>query len=81
MAKKQHAPASRPQTSTDVGASDGSSGGGNASGLPDADTAMRPGGLPPAGNVAKDRAKLFPGNSGAKKKKYAAGGRENRDAL
>ena len=53
--------------STGMGASDDSSGGGNASGIPDADTGMREGGLPPKGNVEEDREKLFPEKSGAKK--------------
>ncbi len=50
-----------------VGASDGYSGAapgsdaqGNASGSPDAEQAMRPGGLPPEGDVKADRARLFP---------------------
>ena len=42
------------------GASDGNSGGGNASGAPDADTAMRLGRAPGAGNAKEDKAKLFP---------------------
>ena len=41
--KKSNKSESRPAISTGVGASDDSSGGGNASGVPDADTAMRPG--------------------------------------
>jgi len=67
MAKKTKAedgPTSRPMISTGMGgASDDSSGGGNASGTPDADTAMRPGGSPPPGNVKRDREKLFPRSS------------------
>lgn len=58
--KQSNQPTPRPKISTGVGASDDSSGGGNASGIPDADTGMQPGGLPPAGNVARDREKLFP---------------------
>lgn len=50
----------RPLISNGPGASDDNSGGGNASGIPDADTAMRPGGNPPPGNIEADREKLFP---------------------
>ena len=42
------------------GASDSYSGGGNATGIPDADTAMRLGRAPGGGDVKEDRAKLFP---------------------
>jgi len=63
MASKQQgkrpAPA-RPLISNGPGASDDNSGGGNASGTPDADTAMRPGGNPPPGDVKDDRRRLFP---------------------
>jgi len=67
MAKKTKAEdgtTSRPMISTGMGgASDDSSGGGNASGNADADTAMRPSGSPPPGNVKRDREKLFPRSS------------------
>ena len=52
-----------------IGASDDNSGGGNATGIPDADTAMRDGGSPPAGNVKEDRKKLFPEKFGSEPKK------------
>ena len=45
-------PAVRPMISNGPGASDDSSGGGNASGNPDADTAMREGSSPPEGDPA-----------------------------
>ena len=62
--KPEDSLASRPMISTGMGgASDDSSGGGNASGTPDADTAMRAGGSPPPGNVKRDREKLFPRSS------------------
>jgi hypothetical protein len=57
---------SRELVSDGPGASDDSSGGGNATGIPDADTAMRPHGNPPAGNVKEDRQKLFPDTFGRK---------------
>ena len=63
----------RPLISTGVGASDDSSGGGNASGIPDADTAMRPGGSPPPGNLEEDRRKLFPGSTGGRSASKAKG--------
>jgi len=43
-----------------VGASDGSSGGGNATGSPDAETGMRAEDVVNRGNVEEDRKKLFP---------------------
>jgi hypothetical protein len=42
------------------GASDSNSGGGNASGAPDADTAMRAGEEINAGDVDEDKKRLFP---------------------
>ncbi len=48
-------------TSTGVGgADDNNSGGGNASGTPDADTGMRAEAVINRGDVVHDRAKLFP---------------------
>jgi hypothetical protein len=72
MPRKQNsAPPRHDDISTGVGASDGSSGGGNATGVPDAETGMQPGGLPPAGNVQEDREKLFPGNNAPGKSRSA----------
>ena len=53
----------RPLISNGVGAADDNSGSGNATGIPDAESAMRPGGNPPEGNVEEDRKKLFPEKS------------------
>ena len=50
-------------TSTGMGrADDDNSGGGNASGTPDADTGMRAEDVIHKGDVERDRAKLFPGS-------------------
>jgi hypothetical protein len=46
------------------GASDSNSGGGNATGAPDADTAMRSGDLTDRGDVEEDRKRLFPESAG-----------------
>jgi hypothetical protein len=43
-----------------VGASDGTSGGGNATGIPDGDTAAHAGEAVTQGDVKDDRGKLFP---------------------
>jgi hypothetical protein len=42
-----------------VGAGDSNSGGGNATGIPDAETAMRTGDVTNRGNSDKDRERLF----------------------
>ena len=49
------------------GASDANSGGGNASGTPDAETGMRMSRPPGQSNVKKDKAKLFPQSAAAAK--------------
>ena len=46
------------------GAGDDNSGGGNASGTPDADTGMLAEEVVTKGDVAEDRAKLFPDSPG-----------------
>ncbi|HEX8325499.1 MAG TPA: hypothetical protein VF595_16475 [Tepidisphaeraceae bacterium] len=43
-----------------VGASDATNGGGAATGIPDGDTAMRAGDIVDRGNIAEDKARLFP---------------------
>jgi hypothetical protein len=54
------------------GASDAYSGGGNASGTPDAETAMRLGRPPGQSNVQQDKAKLFPERAPQKSSKPRA---------
>jgi hypothetical protein len=49
-----------PRPEGGVGASDGNSGGGNATGIPDGDTAQRAGEAVTRGEVKDDRKKIFP---------------------
>ena len=57
------------------GASDSNSGGGNATGTPDAETGMRLSRPPGRGDPKEDRAKLFPERFASGKKRSAAKGR------
>jgi hypothetical protein len=48
------------QLTEGVGSSDGTNGGGAASGIPDGDTAMTAGDIANRGNIEQDKARLFP---------------------
>lgn len=53
-----------PRLAGATGASDATSGGGAAAGIPDADLQMRTGGTASKGQVQRDREKLFPETKG-----------------
>ena len=55
-----------------LGASDGTNGGGSATGIPDGDTGLTVGDIAHDQNVQHDREKLFPGSSPAQKKESSA---------
>ena len=55
------------------GSNDVTSGGGNASGTPDAETAMRLGDAVTRGNAEKDRERIFPEASGSQQQPGQAG--------